>query len=297
VALAAPAAPTTGSFRHEAVFHRGLGDLLAVVLPFVRAGVRSGEPVLVVERTDRIAAVRRALGRDAAYVDFLDVASLGRNPTRMIAVWRDLVTAHPGRPVRGVGEHAWAELTSAELDECRVHESLLDVVFAGAGADFALLCPYDAGRLPGDVIAAARRAHPGRGHRPRSTQDGHARALDELSRALPAPPAAAEEIRFGEGDLTGLRSVVRRLCGLASLRRDTVDDLVLAVHELATNSVRHGGGHGVLRGWREPGSLVLEVSDDGVITDPTVGRHLAPTSAEGVVFGVEVPGSGNTNLN
>jgi anti-sigma regulatory factor (Ser/Thr protein kinase) len=48
---------------------------------------------------------------------------------------------------------------------------------------------------------------------------------------------------------------------------------VLAVHELATNSLRHGGGRGTLRVWREPGALICEVSDRGRIDQPLVGRE------------------------
>jgi anti-sigma regulatory factor (Ser/Thr protein kinase) len=48
---------------------------------------------------------------------------------------------------------------------------------------------------------------------------------------------------------------------------------VLAVHELATNSVRHGGGRGTCRLWRDGAALVCEVSDRGWITDPQAGRR------------------------
>jgi serine/threonine-protein kinase RsbW len=38
---------------------------------------------------------------------------------------------------------------------------------------------------------------------------------------------------------------------------------VVAVNELLTNAVRHGGGRGRVRLWREPGAVVCEVGDDG----------------------------------
>ena len=60
-----------------------------------------------------------------------------------------------------------------------------------------------------------------------------------------------------------------------------MDDLVLAVHELACNSIEHAGGRGVLRGWSEGNSLVLEVSDSGVIGDPLVGREPVLDVSEG----------------
>ena len=53
---------------------------------------------------------------------------------------------------------------------------------------------------------------------------------------------------------------------------DASDHLVLAADELATNSIRHGGGGGILRLWREPEAVVCEVRDRGTITEPLVGR-------------------------
>jgi anti-sigma regulatory factor (Ser/Thr protein kinase) len=41
------------------------------------------------------------------------------------------------------------------------------------------------------------------------------------------------------------------------------DDAVLVAHELATNVIRHGGGFGRLRMWRESGRIVCRVSDCG----------------------------------
>ena len=50
-------------------------------------------------------------------------------------------------------------------------------------------------------------------------------------------------------------------------------DLVLAVHEIVTNSLRHGGGGGRVRVWRGDDELVCEVCDAGHISDPLAGRR------------------------
>ena len=49
----------------------------------------------------------------------------------------------------------------------------------------------------------------------------------------------------------------------AGLSPGRADDLVIAVHELAANAVRHGAGHGRLRVWRADHALLCEISDDG----------------------------------
>ena len=46
----------------------------------------------------------------------------------------------------------------------------------------------------------------------------------------------------------------------------------MAVSELASNSLRHGGGRGELHAWVQDRSLICEVSDRGHITSPLVGR-------------------------
>ena len=59
------------------------------------------------------------------------------------------------------------------------------------------------------------------------------------------------------------------IAGLGSAPRD---DLAVAVHELAANSVRHGGGAGVARLWEQDGAIVCEVRDRGRIDQPLAGR-------------------------
>jgi anti-sigma regulatory factor (Ser/Thr protein kinase) len=57
-------------------------------------------------------------------------------------------------------------------------------------------------------------------------------------------------------------------------------DLVLAVNELATNSLRHATGSGVLRTWEDGGTFFCEVVDRGRIDDPLAGRE-RPTDTTG----------------
>jgi anti-sigma regulatory factor (Ser/Thr protein kinase) len=54
---------------------------------------------------------------------------------------------------------------------------------------------------------------------------------------------------------------------------------------MATNSVRHGGGHGLLRVWQEPDALICEVRDAGHIREPLVGR-VRPAIGQVGGFGV-----------
>ncbi|MCM0676337.1 ATP-binding protein [Micromonospora phytophila] len=68
---------------------------------------------------------------------------------------------------------------------------------------------------------------------------------------------------FDQAQVTELRHSVTSCAYAAGLSGQRLDDFVLAVNELITNAVRHGGGRGWLRMWRQSGQLVCEVSDHG----------------------------------
>jgi len=268
-------AEVRGRFAHEVVLYEGADDHARAVLPFVDQGLDRNEPVLVALLPHLITRLRAALGPRADRVTFVDMAELGENPARIIPAWRDFLRAHRGAgPVRGVGEPVWAGRRSAELAEAQLHEGLLNLAFDG-GPGWQLLCPYDVSALPVDVIDEALRTHPLLGDgRPCGDYAGHDHAQRTFATELPEPPADATRITFGAGELGALRSVVRRVVAASRVGADRGDDLVLAAHELAMNSVQHGGGRGELLTWVEPGSLVVEVRDTGRIADPLIGRTM-----------------------
>ena len=278
----------TAAFRHEALFYEGLDGFVDGLLPFVRAGVAAGEPTLVAVDREKIEALTGALGDDAGAVDFADMRAIGRNPGCIIPVWREFVAEHAGdgRRARGVGEPIWAGRSAAELDECHRHEALLHVAFDD-GPPWKLVCPYDAGALPAEVVDEARRTHPyvGTGSVTGSSGDYLGGGYETLAGELAPPPARRDEMRFTQADLAALRTLVLSWGRAAGLGHDAAADLVLAVNELATNSVRHGGGEGVVRAWREPDALVCEVRDSGRLEDPLAGRsapHADPAGGRGL---------------
>ncbi|MEH0935593.1 ATP-binding protein [Micromonospora psammae] len=68
---------------------------------------------------------------------------------------------------------------------------------------------------------------------------------------------------FDQAQVTGLRHSVTSCAHSAGLDGQRLDDFVLAVNELITNAVRHGGGRGWLRLWRRGDAVVCEVADHG----------------------------------
>jgi anti-sigma regulatory factor (Ser/Thr protein kinase) len=78
---------------------------------------------------------------------------------------------------------------------------------------------------------------------------------------------------FDSGTLYALRAAVQAHAIHAGLPESRTDDLVIAVHELAANAVRHGGGAGRLRMWGRDGALHCQVDDSG---SPASGGDAGP---------------------
>ncbi|HET9170765.1 MAG TPA: sensor histidine kinase [Actinospica sp.] len=249
-------------FRHEALFYAGVEQFVRRTARYVREALAAAEPVLVAVVDSRAKLLREELGPEADDVEYLDMERIGRNPARIIPAWQDWAQRNlpRGGRFRGVSEPLWPGRSGAEIRECQKHEQLLGTAFTG-GPDWSLLCPYDLEALPVDVIAAAHRTHAG------------LTVGNVLVDPLPdlGPPIA--EIRFDLGALPDLRAAVRRHAVELGLGEHRVSDFVLVADELAANSVRHGGGGGVLRLWHHGPYAVCEVHDQGVITDQLVGRR------------------------
>ena len=271
-------------FRHAALFYAGEDAYAAALLPFIRGGLEAGEPVLVMVPGRKVDLLRSRLGSDASEVHFADMTEVGANPGWIIPAWRDFVEerAEPGTRLRGIGEPIWAGRTLDELVECQRHEALLNVAFDGA-APMDLLCPYDELALDEGVIEEAFRSHP------IVVEDGEfmdcpayigvEKAAKPFRKPLPERPADAAKLAFDASTLHALRLFVATRASDTRLSPLRAEDAVLAVNELASNSVRHGGGSGLLCTWVDDDTLIAEVSDRGHMDRPLAGRE-QPSSGQ-----------------
>jgi anti-sigma regulatory factor (Ser/Thr protein kinase) len=273
----APDGRGSEGFRHEALLYSRAHGFIEGTLPFVRDGAHAGDATLVVVDAAKIERLRDALGADADAVQFADMSEVGSNPARIIPAWRAFVDSHPARRLRGIGEPIWAQRSAAELVECQRHEALLNLAFADA-KDFTLLCPYDVDALSPAVVEKAHHSHPvlvsgGAGRTSASYVETVAAPFAE---PLPEPPDTTYAVAFDTDTLVAVRELVAARATAAGLSELRTADLVLAVNEVATNSVIHGGGQGVLRIWCEPDAVICEVSDGGAIVEPMAGREPPP---------------------
>ena len=177
-------------------------------------------------------------------VVFTDMTKLGRNPARIIPEVRAFADKHPGQRVRFVGEPIWPGRSAAEICEATRHEALINLAFAQT--PITILCPYDASGLPGSVLADARRTHQEPAAAGATGQTWRDNLPPGCDRPLYPPPAGAEVLAYD----TDLASVRRRVAGharRAGLAGDRTVDLVLAVNEIAANTISHTTGAGCCR--------------------------------------------------
>lgn len=272
-------ADTDTGVRHEALFYADVDELLAGALPYAEAGLDAGESVLVALPPPSRHPVEAALASaPPGQLQFLEMERVGRNPARLIPAYREFVeaAAGKGRRARGIGEQLWAGRSRAELDECERHEALLNLAF-GAVPEWSLLCPYNTTNLTDEVLDRVARHHPYLRERDEVAESspyaGHPAPEQVFAGALDVPAETPAELRFGAAGLGQVRRVVAEFGASVALSPQRIQDVVLAANELATNSsIRHGGGSGLLRIWRDDGALVCEVRDEGRFSDPLVGR-------------------------
>jgi anti-sigma regulatory factor (Ser/Thr protein kinase) len=273
-------------FRHEALLYAGWAEFVAGTVPFIRDGVEADEPVLVVESIEKIELLRVALGADADAVLFADMAVVGSNPARIIPAWHEFVSRHGGggHRLRGIGEPIWKGRSPNELVECQRHESLLNIAF-GRGQPWWLLCPYDTEKLDSSVIDEALRSHEyvvdGGERRPSETFRGLKASGAPFEAPLPDRATSVGKLTFGAESLASVRFLVSRHAHAFGLDAGRADELTTAVNEVATNSVRHGGGGGSLRIWQEDAVVICEIRDSGRFSNPLADRQRPSASLTG----------------
>jgi len=95
------------------------------------------------------------------------------------------------------------------------------------------------------------------------------------------PPADALVSHTYRADLAKVRALVLQQARSAGLTEGRANDLVLAVSEVAANTLRHTKSSGTLAIWQARDEIVCEIQDEGTITDPLAGQRRPPADATG----------------
>jgi anti-sigma regulatory factor (Ser/Thr protein kinase) len=260
--------PAIGRYTHDALFFDSPGQLTDVAVPFLLEGLAAGEAAVVATSTGTANLLREAVDGDPRVhvIERGDVYR-ARTPTA-ITTFRRLAEQHAAdgvKRVRVVGEVDFGP-TERDWLEWQRYESVIN----DALAEWPLwgLCVFDTQRLPAPLIESALRTHSTLvTDGDRAPNPDFADPADYL-RSLPVPVEPLEDTapRLAAPDVSdfiGLRHAVAAELDRVPAPRDAVEDFLLAVDEMTSNAMRHGGPPVSLRLWVADDRIVCTISDHG----------------------------------
>lgn len=260
---------------HEAIYFHSTEQLVDGTARWLREGLAQGEDVVLLGTDAHNRALAETLG------DHDRIIVLPRpyqKAVTAVAYYRDFMQSRVdagGRGVRLVGELNFGT-DSGAWDEWRRFEALCN----HALTPFPLwsLCAYNTEMLPDSVLATGELTHP------YLRRDGlpqpnsayvHPAELLRLTDAgdeLPLPDLEPAVTMPEVSDFSGLHHELTTLLTTEGMDPELVEDVVLAVHEVTTNGLRHGAPPVTLRVWLSPGRVVCTVTDRGTgFDDPFAG--------------------------
>jgi anti-sigma regulatory factor (Ser/Thr protein kinase) len=264
---------------HAGLFYADERQYATSVGGFLREGLELGQRSLLIATADRLDLVRDELGADAGRVTCLDEADVYSPQWNAYRVQLDFISRDPGTRARVVSEQRLADRVPAELLDYRRIEAAINLLFASTAVD--VLCPYDTGALPADILEIGMDTHDAMlaadGVAASSWYEDPATLLAKLAEVTP-PPATAVTI-----DCASPAAVAhaRRLVHLhgrgAGLDPVALDNLTLAVSEILANALLHGRPPVRLHLYDAGPTWVCHVHDGGPgLRDPYSGM-LPPT--------------------
>lgn len=261
------------AFRHELVVHRGMAELLDVMVPFVREGAATNETVLVVGETDFVETLLSAVG-PVEDLRVVEEAGRPRHPGRDLRRFQQVLPEleEGDGYVRVVNQ--MPPIRPSEWREWRRYEAAVNTVLAPYRVRGT--CAYDVADAPDEVLDELFVTHPYiRG----------AGAVEANERFSALEERVGEFLRDGEDLLesrrpdleladpsaAAARAALRELTVPVDLTSSQLQELLLAATETVTNAWRHGRPPVRLRVWSDPARVRVAVTDAGPGPHPLVG--------------------------
>jgi anti-sigma regulatory factor (Ser/Thr protein kinase) len=251
---------------------KALTDTVALA---VDDGLRAGDAVLVALYGAYLDGVRDAV-TPGSTVSWVDLASTGRSPGYLLpGIMHTFSTRQPERRLRMIGSPWRPDRSAMEYPACMQHEAAVNAVFADNRA--IVLCPYHLNGAAEDVghdVARTHRYVTRDGVTTMSTTyaEDQQSVFADFNMPLPQPPPTATTLLVRRDSLTAARAATTQAALDAGLAPSRVTDAVVAINELATNMVQHGGGTGQMWLWADAGTLICHLSDSGVFHNWLAGR-------------------------
>lgn len=231
-------------------------------------------------RALRASVLARAAGVHGSVIRFVEPADLYSSPNHTLNEMRDL--ADDDQRVRLIAEPPARVPWWLEAEEWQRVNSLSNTIVSEL--PITVVCLYDARRVGMKTIRQAERTHP---HiltpgGPRRSGDyvDPADFAAECDRNEPVTPASAMQHAIRTpGDLASSRAMVREVATGHGVAAHRADDLAMAVNEIVSNALEHGGGVAQQRVWDEEHGLICEVSDPGSGFDDPFAGYRRPNAA------------------
>ena len=267
----------SGRYVHDALLYDSPGQLAEVAAPFLLDGLVDGDAAVIATSAGTADLLRDAVGNhpDVHVLEREDVYR-ARTPAA-ITTFRRLAerrASEGARRVRVVGEVDFGP-TERDWLEWQRYEAVVNAALAG----WPLwgLCVFDTQRLPEPLLASALQTHSALATARGREENPHFTDPADYLRALPVPdePLEATVPRLHAShvaDFAALRhALATELAGVPA-DGDLLQDFLLAVDEMTSNALRHGGRPIDLRLWIGTDRIVCTIGDRGTgWDDPFAG--------------------------
>jgi anti-sigma regulatory factor (Ser/Thr protein kinase) len=258
---------------HQALLYETSDQFLSSAVPFVSEGLHRGDTVIAVTTDANAELLRQNLNGSSDTVTFIEASRWYDAPGRTLAAYHQHAQSLHQETLRVIGEPIWTGLDPLETSEWGRYESIVNVSLATAPA--RIMCGYDRRSLPAAVLDDALRTHPelavGVESRPSVTYADPAAYYAERNGNVADRPAEGVQQLTIERDLAPMRTFLAEHAPALGLPEARLDDFILAVNEVATNAIRHGGGGAEVALWATERRVICEVNDSGTVADRFLG--------------------------
>jgi anti-sigma regulatory factor (Ser/Thr protein kinase) len=269
--------PAVVNHGHGAAIVGTQDEMLAAALPFLDAGLRTGDLVVLSCPPETVELIAGQLGERAQQVESEPRASLlGARAPDALEMARRFQQRAEGAGSGRLRVLAGIDFGSDPADwrEGQRYESVTNRLLTDA---VSAMCLYDSRRLSAKVVESALATHPQLVQGSSWTANAHFQDPRAYVPSLPLPRAPMED-----GDpvfavenaptLAGLRHQLGAVLATLVSDRDQQEDLHLAVSEIAANAFRHGVRPVSARVWADGDQVICIISDRGTsYTDPLSG--------------------------
>ena len=148
-------------FEHRVLAYGSDDEFVAAAIPFLAEGIERSHALLAVTTPTKTELLRDTLADRSDQVEFADWTDWYRSPQHALSRYGAFV-AHKREAgsvwIGIVGEAAWSGDSDAEIAAWTRYESLVNLAFASSPA--TIICTYDEGAFPAEILDDARRTHP-----------------------------------------------------------------------------------------------------------------------------------------